>query len=124
MNALDVVLSFERFEAAVEDGLVEVGTALDGTDPDTGTAGGVDDIVDQTFIGAQVLESKEADCESISFPIAMLHRMKSAERERGKEGAPRNQVTATRMANGILFSVFPRDNLPGQTVILALQQSE
>lgn len=52
MDALDVASRFQRLEAAIEYGLVKVGAVADSADPNTGPSCRMDDIVDQTLVGA------------------------------------------------------------------------
>lgn len=96
MDALDVVFPFKRLEAAIEDRLVEVCTGLNGADPDTRATSRVDHIVDQAFVGAQILKSEVRGKKKISIA---------------------HQVNPLQSRPCILFSILPRDDLPGQAVI-------
>lgn len=57
MDGFDVAFALEGLETTVEDGLVQVCAFLDIAHPDTISLAGVDDIEDQAFVGAEVLES-------------------------------------------------------------------
>lgn len=67
MNGFDVAFAFQRLEAPVEDGLVQVRAFLDVAHPDTISLAGVDDVEDQTFVGAEVLESGDEGQQSEPF---------------------------------------------------------
>lgn len=58
VNAFDVVFALEGFQAAVKDGLVQVGPVLNETHPDALSSYRMNDIEHQALVGTEVLESK------------------------------------------------------------------
>ena len=59
MNAFDVVFAFERLDAAIENGLMQVRSADDVPDPNAGSAARMNDVVHQALVGAETLQSIE-----------------------------------------------------------------
>lgn len=64
MDTFDIILAFEGLETAVEDRLVNVGSALNGADPNARAASRMNDIVDQAFVGTEILESGAVELAS------------------------------------------------------------